>query len=366
VATIVDVARRAGVSLSTVSHVMNGTRNVSDETRARVEKAIAETGYVRDASARAMRRSRTDSVGLIVSDTGQPVFAEMVRGVEEVASQHGLTLLLANSAEDPAREAEALRVLAERRVDGLIIAVSAESDPAPLARWRESGIPLVLLDRLGDPSLDQVGVDNVEPMATLVSHLLDHGHRRIALLAGDLAVATLAERRLGYLTALERHGVVPDPSLILTGTGMAGDAERAALELFSRKDRPTALVTASTPMAAGALRAASQLGLRLPDDLAFAAFDNLPFGDLFSPPLTTMDQPAGEIGREAMRLLLRRLADPDARPSTVRLRPTFNHRASCCSADDAIAPQTPAPTVGTGTKRSATTSRRRSGTTSKG
>ncbi len=366
-ATIVDVARIAGVSLSTVSHVMNGTRHVSDHTRARVESAIADTGYVRDASARAMRRSQTDSVGLIVSDTGQPVFAEMVRGVEELASQHGLTLLLANSAEDPRREAEALRVLAERRVDGLIIATSGGSDPALLERWRSSGVPMVLLDRLEDTTLDQVGVDNLEPMAELVSHILDHGHKRVALLAGDLGVATLAERRLGYLAALERHGIVPDPSLIITGTGMAGDAEKAALELFARADRPTALVTASTPMAAGALRAAAQLQLRIPDDLAFAAFDNLPYGDLFSPPLTTVDQPAAEIGREAMRLLLRRLADPKARPSTVRLSPTFNHRASCCSGPDAVpAPQRPAPALGGRKKSPATTSRRRSGTTMKG
>jgi LacI family transcriptional regulator len=366
-ATIVDVARIAGVSLSTVSHVMNGTRNVSDRTRDRVERAIRETGYVRDASARAMRRSRTDSVGLIVSDTGQPVFAEMVRGVEEEASQQGLTLLLANSAEDPRREAEALRVLAERRVDGLILAGSAHSDPALLDRWRSSGVPIVLLDRLGDPTLDQVGVDNLEPMAELVSHMLDHGHKKVALLAGDLAVATLAERRLGYLAALERHGLVPDPSLILTGTGMAADAEKAALELLQRADRPTALVTASTPMAAGALRAAARLGLRIPDDLAFAAFDNLPYGDLFSPPLTTVDQPAAEIGREAMRLLLRRLADPGARPSTVRLSPTFNHRASCCSASEPPhTPEPPAPKVGTRKKSPATTSRRRAGATSKG
>ncbi len=364
-ATIVDVARLAGVSLSTVSHVMNGTRNVSDDARQRVEMAIRETGYVRDASARAMRRARTDSVGLVVSDTGQPVFAEMVRGVEEVASQHGLTLLLANSAEDPDREAAALRVLAERRVDGLIIARSARSDDAQLKIWRKSGIPIVLLDRMGDATLDQVGVDNIEPMATLVSHMLDQGHTRVALLAGDTAVATLAERRLGYLKALERHGIAPDPSLVVTGTGLAGDAERAAAELFSRPDRPTALVTASTPMAAGALRAASAAGLRIPQDLAFAAFDNLPFGDLFSPPLTTVDQPASEIGREAMRLLLRRLSDPKARPSAVRLSPTFNHRLSCCQEQDGPT-EVPVPDPGHGKKRSAATSRRRSGTNSKG
>ena len=356
--TIVDVARLAGVSVSTVSHVVNGTRNVNDGTREKVEKAIAQTGYVQHASARALRRSRTDSVGLVVSDTGQPVFAEMVRGVEEEASKHGLTLLLANSAEDSARQSRALRVLAERRVDGLIMASSAGSDPSELAAWRESGIPVVLLDRMVDDGVDQVGVDNVEPMAGLVSHMLEHGHTHVALMAGDIAVSTLNERRAGYLQALENHGIAPDPSLVLTGSGLAGDAERSVLELLSRAHRPTALVTASTPMAAGALRAIAALGLRIPEDLAFAAFDNLPFGDLFSPPLTSVDQPAVEIGREAMRLLLRRLADPKARPSSVRLSPTLNHRSSCCAGEDGGARPTHAQSRGK--KRSATPSKQSS------
>jgi len=306
-------------------------------------------------------------VGLIVTDTGQPVFAEMVRGVEEVASQHGLTLLLANSAEDPAREAQALRVLAERRVDGLIIARSARSDPALLKHWRSSGTPVVLMDRLGDAKFDQVGADNAAAMDTLVSHLLDHGHRRVGLVAGNLEVATLAERREGYLAALDRHGVPVDQSLILTGTGRTDDAQQAALELLGRPDRPTALVTASTPMAAGALRAAAQLGLRIPADLAFAAFDNIPLGDLFSPPLTTVDQPATEIGREAMRMLLRRLEGPKAKPSTVRLSPAFNHRSSCCSESGTNpTPEPPALTVGVRKNSSSATSRRRAGTESKG
>jgi LacI family transcriptional regulator len=364
-ATIVDVARIAGVSASTVSHVVNGTRNVNDETRARVQEAILRTGYVRDAAARAMRRSRTDSVGLVVSDTGQPVFAEMIRGVEHEASKHGMTLLLANSAEDPAHEVRALKALAERRVDGLIIAPSAGSDLAGLHAWRKGGTPIVLLDRLGAKNVDQVGVDNIEPMSDLVSHILDHGHRRVALLAGDLAVATLAERREGYLQALAAHGIRVSHDLIVTGSGSAEDTEAAAIQLLSRPDRPTALVTASTPMAAGALRAARKLGLRIPEDLAFAAFDNLPFGDLFTPPLTTVDQPGAEIGRAAMRLLLRRIANPKVRPSTIRLSPTFNHRGSCCvqAVDDSVRP---APTSRGGRTRSVPTSKRRAGTNPKG
>jgi LacI family transcriptional regulator len=361
-ATIVDVAQLAGVSVSTVSHVMNGTRPVSDGTRSRVDAAIAELGFVRDASARAMRRSRTDSVGLVVTDTGQPVFADMVSGVEEIASQHGLTLLLANSAEDPEREARALSVLAERRVDGLIIARSARSRPEAMDRWMESGVPVVILDRFGDVDTDQVGVENVQPMRDLVSHLIEHGHSRIGLLAGDSDVTTLDERTAGYLEALQAHGLACDESLVIHGLGLANDAEQSARELLERADRPTALVTASTPMAAGALRAIAAMGLRMPTDLAFAAFDNLPFGDLFSPPITTVDQPAADIGREAMRLLLRRLDEPESKATTVRFRPTFHHRGSCCNEMTAD-PRTPSPRRGAGKNNSVSTSRRRSSTT---
>lgn len=361
-ATIVDVAQLAGVSVSTVSHVMNGTRPVSDSARARVEAAIAELGFVRDASARAMRRSRTDSVGIVVTDTGQPVFADMVSGVEEIASQHGLTLLLANSAEDPEREARALSVLAERRVDGLIIARAARSRPEVMKRWLQSGVPVVILDRLGDIEADQVGVENIEPMRLLVTHLIEHGHSRIGLLAGNSDVTTLDERTAGYVEALQAHGLELDESLVIHGLGLAKDAEQSARELLERDDRPTALVTASTPMAAGALRAIAALGLRMPADLAFAAFDNLPFGDLFSPPLTTVDQPAVDIGREAMRLLLRRLDDPQSKVTTVRFRPTFHHRGSCCN-EIASGPQTPSPRSGTGKTNSVSTSRRRSSNT---
>lgn len=327
--TIVDVARLAGVSLSTVSHVVNGTRPVSDATRERVERAIAETSYLPHAAARSLRRAQTDSVGLVVTDTGQPVFAEMVHGVEAEASKAGFTLLLANSGEDAEREMRAVEALRERRVDGLIIARCAGAKDETVELVRRNNLPVVLLDRLGGRGLDQVGVENVRPMRALVRHLANNGHRRIALVAGEPDVPTLQERRLGYEQALQECGLPVDPALVVTGSGLPDDTEASVADLLEAKARPTAIVTASSLMAIGALRATAAAGLTCPDDVAFATFDSFPGADLFTPPLTTVEQPASEVGRQAMQLLLRRLAKPSARPRTVRLDPVITHRRSC-------------------------------------
>ncbi|WP_370634528.1 LacI family DNA-binding transcriptional regulator [Actinotalea sp. Marseille-Q4924] len=327
--TIVDVARLAGVSTSTVSHVVNGTRSVTDGTRERVLAAIEQTGYSQHAAARALRRSRTDSIGLVVSDSGQPAFRDMVTGVEAAASDAGFVLLLADSAEDPDRELRAIEALQSRRVDGLILARAAGSSSAALDWPKSQDIPIVLIDRLTDPGLDQVGVESEAAMRALVGHLLDQGHRRVAITTGDLTVPTLQERYLGYLAAHSLRGVDVDPSLALRGDGGERDTRVLVAELLSRDDQPTALVSASSPMAVGALRAADDAGLRIPEDLAFVSFDSLPNPDLMRTAITTADQPAEDVGREAMRLLLRRLEDSEATPTTVRLAARISHRESC-------------------------------------
>jgi LacI family transcriptional regulator len=328
-ATIVDVARIANVSLSTVSHVVNGTRPVSAATRYKVQLAIAETGYEPHGVARALRRARTDTVGLVVSDTGQPVFAEMVRGIEHEARAAGFTLLLANSAEDVQREAESIQALRERRVDGLLVAQVAGSDHSLVDQMRQLRTPLVLIDRLTAPGVDQVGVENHEPMRQLVGHLIGRGHQRVAYVAGDTRVPVLAERMQGYLGALAANGIRAEPGLIIEGTVHEDDTSAAVRPVLLGRDRPTALVAASMVISMGSLRAIGDARLRVPDELAFAVFDEPAFADLFHPRLTSVVQPAFSIGREAMRLLLRRLKRPEAPARTVRLRPRIVHRESC-------------------------------------
>lgn len=320
-ATIIDVAARAGVSTSTVSHVLNGTRNVRPATRKKVLAAIEQTNYRHDALARAMRRSRTDSVGLVVSDPGEPAFAEMVHGVERAASERGLTLLLATSAEHKEQELRAVRTLFERRVDGLILARCADSGrelDELLAQW---STPVVLLDRVyDDASFDQVGADNRESMRRLVAHLRGAGHEKFALVAGDTRVPTLAERMQGFLD------VVGPGHEVLTGTDAQEQRERLLQVLAD--PQVTCLVASSTPLAVLGLRTAREAGRRVPDDLAFATFDGFDHSDLFEPAITTVRQPAVEMGRAAVGLLLERLEDADGSARTLRLRQSLELRSS--------------------------------------
>ncbi|WLW58235.1 LacI family DNA-binding transcriptional regulator [Streptomyces sp. YU58] len=329
-ATITDVARMAGVSTSTVSHVINGTRPVRDETRIRVEEAVRTTGYRRDSLARALRRSRTDSIGLILTDVAEPAFAAMAHGVEREAMGAGLTVLLANSSEDAELEARALEVLAERRVDGLLIAPVARSRRETITAVIEQGTPVVLIDRLGGVKADQVGVDNTAPMRELVLHMVSHGHRRIALAAGDTAVSTIAERRRGYLDALGEAGIDVDDTLIVTGSGRADDTRERMTSVLHRPQPPSAVVAAGTETAVGVLAAAKSLDLTVPEDLAFATFDGFPHTDLFRPGITAVAQPAHEIGATAMQLLLSRIdGSLTSRPRTIRLEPEITYRESC-------------------------------------
>ncbi|ATW47115.1 LacI family DNA-binding transcriptional regulator [Streptomyces peucetius] len=330
-ATIVDVAQLAGVSISTVSHVVNGTRPVADRTRKRVLKAIEQTGYRQDTLARSLRRARTDSIGLVVSDAGQPTFADMVRGVEHEAAQAGYTLLLAHSGEDPAQEARSVQALAARRVDGLIVAPAARSTGGETEAVRRGGTPVVILDRIGEPGGgDQVGVDNTTPMRELVEHLLGHGHGTVALAAGDLAVSTMAERHRGYTQALRAAGIEPDPELVITGSGLAGETRLSALRILSGEQRPEAVACASTETAVGVMEAAAEIGLSIPRDLKLAVFDGFPQSDLFEPRLTTVVQPAFAVGVTAMTLLLRRVnGDTSEAGETIRLTPRVIYRTSC-------------------------------------
>lgn len=326
-ATMVDVARVAGVSISTVSHVLNGTRNVEPQTRSRVVAAIEQTGYRQDTLARAMRRSKTDSIGLVVSDAGEPAFAEMVHGVEQAAADRGLTLLLANSAEDSAREQRAVRTLLERRVDGLILACSAESTPQMLTALRQEKSPVVLLDRLyRDVPLDQVGADNRDAMRALLQHLAGQGHRRFLVIAGDVRVPSLAERLDGFFDGIRDAGLAPDERYILRG--VETDELRMSVDSALDEGEVTAMIACSTPLAVIGLSALEARGRATPDNIAFATFDGFSNPDLFRPRLTTVRQPGFDMGVAAVRLLMERLDDREASPRTVRLHQDVQLRES--------------------------------------
>ncbi|MFB7893584.1 LacI family DNA-binding transcriptional regulator [Microbacterium sp. NPDC056044] len=326
-ATMVDVARLAGVSISTVSHVLNGTRNVEKNTRRRVLSAIEQTGYRQDTLARALRRSKTDSIGLIVSAAGEPAFAEMVHGVEQAAADRGLTLLLANSAEDADREQRAITTLLERRIDGLILARAANSTPGLMADLQQEKTPVVLLDRLfPDASFDQVGADNRDSMRRLVRHLTAQGHTRAAIIAGDIRVPALSERLDGFRDGVRDARLSDADQLVLVGRDDSELQERLTDAL--RTSAYTAVVACSTPLAVAGLRAIVAAGRRTPDNVSFATFDGFSNSDLFRPGITTVRQPAFDMGIAAVGLLADRLSAPHANPRTLRLHQALELRES--------------------------------------
>lgn len=332
--TMADVARSAGVSVATVSHVLNGTRPVLPHTRQAVLDAVDELGYTPNTLARSLVTSRTRSIGLAVSAIRNPYFTEILQGVEAEALEHGYSLLIADPHDDPVHERKVVQLLHERRVDGMIVAPSAEPSEL-LAYLGRHDVPTVLLDRVvdGPPAFDQVCAESAAPTSELVTHLAGLGHRRIGLVAGLPGLSTSSERIAGYRAGLAAAGLPYDEALVVHGDSASAGAERATAALLSITEPPTALVTANNAMTIGALRALRDHGLAVPDDLALCCFDDFAWADLFSPRLTAIAQPSREIGARAVRVLLERLADPDRPARTVRLACDFVHRTSCGCAE---------------------------------
>ncbi|TPQ17213.1 LacI family DNA-binding transcriptional regulator [Streptomyces sporangiiformans] len=333
-ATMVDVARSAGVSVATVSHVLNDTRPVRPATRQAVLDAIDELGYTPNTLARSLVTARTRSIGLAVSAVSNPYFTEILQGVEAGALEHGYSLLIADPHDDPAHERKVVQLLHERRVDGMIVAPSAQ--PAELIGYLgRQNVPTVFLDRLVDDGevpgfeYDQVCAENAEPVTRLVTHLAELGHKRIGLVGGLPGLSTTSERISGYRHGLAAAGLPYDERLVVSGSSEAEGAQRATGELLSLPTRPTALVTANNTMTIGALRALRERDLSVPGDMALCCFDDFSWADLFSPRLTAISQPSKEIGASAVRLLLDRLASPGRPARTLRLPSAFVHRTSC-------------------------------------
>jgi len=327
-ATMADVARMAGVSTATVSHVLNGTRPVRASTREQVLSAVAATHYTPNTVARSLATARTTTMGLVLSAISNPYFGELLSAAESAAAAAGYTLLLVDPHEDPDYELTVVTRLHHHRVDGVVLAPSARPDDT-LAYLARHQVPTVLLDRLIDAGHDQVGTENRASTAGLTGHLADHGHTRIGLVAGLDGLSTTTERREGYRDALRSRGLPVDPELEVGGASETVAARRATHRLLALDDRPTAIVAGNNSMTIGVMQALRDAGLEVPRDVAVAAFDDFAWADLFAPRLTVAAQPFDEIATTAVRLLLDRIAEPDAPPTTRRLLPRLVVRESC-------------------------------------
>ncbi len=324
-----DVAAKAAVSISTVSHVINGTRAVAETTREAVLAAINELGYTPNTLARALATARSDLIGLAVSSTYNPYFTGLVHEIEAELADRGYMLLVVDPREEPDHELQVVQTLEERRVDGLMLA------PGPASRalrfLSAKAVPTVLIDRMASAQFDQVGVENVEATATLVEHLAGLGHSRIGFIAGQAGLTTTEERIAGYRLGLSNADLDHAPELEL-GVRPGLDATQVVHRLWAGEDPPTGLVVGNDQMTIQALRGLQELGLVVPDNVALASFDDFEWADLFHPRLTTMAQPIADIAREGVRLLLSRIETPTLAPRTVRFPAAFMHRESCgCS-----------------------------------
>jgi LacI family transcriptional regulator len=330
-ATIKEVAKRAGVSVGTVSHVIGNTIRVSPERRQRVLAAIHDLRYQPSDVARSLKLRRTNTLGLLISDITNPFFSQLVRGAEEAALEQGYLLLTFNTDDQVEREKQMLEVLRARRVDGILLVVAPfRESPTHIAETMARGMPIVCLDRVPPRiAVDAVTVDNVRAARRCVEHLLERGHRRIAMLTGSMLLTTARERLQGYKQALRRGGVAVDPGLVREGNFRIDNGYELTFELLRGPDRPTALFVSNSLMAIGALKAIAALGLRCPQEIALATFDDSPMNELLSPPLTSVAQPAFQIGYRGAGILLDRIrSKAPAQPCRIRLRAELKVRQS--------------------------------------
>jgi len=327
-ASIKDVAARAGVSVASVSRVLNSSKPVAEATRGRVLAAAEALHYSIDQRARALRRRKSGTLGLIVSDVANPYFPDVIRAIESVAYHNGHDLFLCNSDEDPERERFYVRAMIAQRIGGIII-VPVTMTSASLALALRNDIPIVCLDRrLDDVALDSVRIDNRAGGALAADALLDHGHRRIAAIVATRTTPG-SDRLLGFSARLAERGVPLADEFVRDGEYKQSGGYAAASSIFALRDRPTGLFVANLPMTLGALQAARERGFSVPRELSLIAFDDTPWATFLDPPLTTIGQPTDELGSAAATLLIDRVEERyTGSARTIVLEPRLIERAS--------------------------------------
>ena len=329
-ATLRDVAREADVSVSTVSRVFNEPDKVREDTRQRVQQAVDELGYRPSRVARRLRLENgfAHMLGLVIPDIQNPFFADLARGVEDIAQANGYTVIVNNSDEDSAKQRLCLETLRTESVDGVIVPPVREQDE-DIDTLAQSGVPVVCVDRrMKMIAYDTIVSDNVRGAYEAVNHLIENGHRRIGFIGGIPTISTSIERREGYEKALVDHGIEVDRALIREGDSRQGSGRRLAESLLDMPDMPTALLSGNNLMTLGSLEAINLRGLRIPQDISVVAYDDVPWALALNPPLTAVDQPGYEMGRRAAEMLLQRIHEPKRSPTLVTLQPKLIVRKS--------------------------------------
>ena len=328
IATIKEVAKKAGVSVSTVSHVVNKTRFVSDHLRNKVLSVIERLEYQPNQIARSLRRKSSNSLGLIIADITNPFFSEMARSIDYHSFMQNYSIILCNSGGNKEKEALYINRWSEWQVDGIII-VSSSLPPYHLSSLSKPEMPITLVD-MDCPgyTMDSISVDNFSGGKLAAEHLISLGHKRIACIYGSLDTKYKQERVNGFRAAMNEAGIEVEEPLIARADFDIGSSMNVALRLLEMENRPTAIFVCGDLMAYGAMQAAFIKDLKIPDDLSVVGFDDIYISKYTLPPLTTVKQPIDEMAEEAVKCFLGRREDPGKTSRIVKLNPQLEIRSS--------------------------------------
>lgn len=329
--TIKDVAKRAGVSVATVSRVLNKSGPVSPEAAERIHEAANALHYVPHGGARSLITSKTSTIGVLLPDLYGGFFSEMIRGIDQTAQHHGYHLLLSGSHNRKAEMEAAMRAM-RGRTDG-VIAMSPHFDAATLVENLPPSLPVILLScEARDEDYQVIAIDNLGGAEAMVRHLVKLGHRRIAMVMGEKGHFDTAERLQGYRHALVEAGITPDERYEAQGDFSEASGHRAVQELLALPDRPTAIFCANDSMAIGGLAAVHDAGLRVPEDMTVVGFDDIPLAHYMSPPLSSVHVPVFEMGERAVTRLIAALkGEPVSERRHERLPTRLVVRSSCAA-----------------------------------
>ncbi|KXF80963.1 HTH-type transcriptional repressor PurR [Enterovibrio coralii] len=328
-ATIKDVARLAGVSTTTVSHVINKTRFVAENTTKKVWAAVDDLNYAPSAVARSLKCNSTRTIGMLVTKSTNPFFAEVVHGVEEYCYNEGYTLILCNTEGNIAKQRDYLRMLAEKRVDGVLVMCSDISEELLALLEKKQDLPMVVMNW----GTEHVNTDCIQDNAELggylaTKYLIDCGHKDIACISGQLDRLTCQTRLSGFRKALAEAGLEERPEWIVEADFECDTAVVAAKKLIEQEKRPTAVFCFNDIMALAAISTFRQAGLDVPNDISVIGYDNIDLAAFFSPPLTTIHTPKNRLGKTAIKLLLERLVNKESEQQTFEMQPELVVRSS--------------------------------------
>ena len=326
--TLKDVAKEAGVSISTVSRVIREQNAVRPETRKKVMEAIKKLNYYVDTTARAMVKKQTKTIGLSISDISNPFYPPLLRGVENTINKFGYSLILCNTDEDAEKEKQYLKVMLEKRVDGLIVSLASPTNVSILKEFEKRNIPIVCVDRKAeDIEVDTVSVDNFYGSFAAVEHLLKLGHTRIAMISGIRGITTTEERIKGYIEALKKYEA--DEPIIVEGKSTIEGAIEAT-EKVLKLDPLTAIFSCNNLMTLGVYIGLKKNGKKIPKDIAVVGFDDLDWADALNPPPTVVSQPAYAIGSTAAQMVIQRiLKEGPSKKQNIVLKTELIVRESC-------------------------------------